>query len=78
MDLHKMELSVEEQETLEWCYAALTDEQAAEIEEEAMAFAAAEIYAPEAAEKLLPLLVEIIVRNAREKGGETRGRSTQS
>jgi hypothetical protein len=70
MDIRNVNMTAEEEETLDWCYANLNEEQAAEIEEEAMAFASAEINAPEAAEKLLPLLVEIMVRNANQQGEE--------
>jgi hypothetical protein len=59
------ELTADEAEQLDWCYASLSEEQAAEIEEEAIEIAAAEINAPEAAKKLLPLLVKLMIRTAR-------------
>jgi hypothetical protein len=70
MDIRNVNMTIEEEETLDWCYSNLTEEQAAEIEEEAVAFASAEINAPEAANKLLPLLVELMIRNANQRDEE--------
>jgi len=71
MDLHNLKATAEEQDLLSWCYANLTEEQAAEVEDEAIEAASVEINAPKAAELLATLLMKIIVRNARQecKGG---------
>jgi hypothetical protein len=67
MEPKHLKITPAERETIDWCCMALDELQLAEIEEEAREIAAVEIHAPEAAAKLLPLLVEIIVRNARER-----------
>lgn len=64
----------EEEQLYEWCHANLEEEQVVEVEEEALEIAMREINAPEAAEKLLELLVSVIVRNAeaRRRGEEAQ------
>jgi hypothetical protein len=60
----KDEITSEESETLDSCYAALTEEQIVECEEEANEIAGAVLGAPKAADDLVRTLVAIIVRNA--------------
>jgi hypothetical protein len=67
IDLKDLIMTDEEEQQLAWCYANLEDIQIAEIEEEALELAMREINAPEAAEKLLELLVKVLVRNAEER-----------
>lgn len=57
----------EEEQLYDWCHANLEEEQVAEVEQEALEVSLREINAPEAAEKLLELLVTVIVRNAEER-----------
>jgi hypothetical protein len=64
MNLANLKMTREERQILEWCYDNLDDEQAAEIEYEAIEFAAKEVNAPEAAAKLISALVPILIRNA--------------
>jgi len=70
MTFGDMRITQREQATLDACYSALDAQQAAEIEEQAFEIAAEEILDVKAAALLLPLLVKIIVRNVRERGGE--------
>jgi hypothetical protein len=65
MNPHEMKITPEEQEQLDWCYTALTEEQIAECEEEAAEIAGAELHQQEAAELLVKLLERMIVRNVR-------------
>jgi hypothetical protein len=67
IDLKNLKMTDEEEQQLAWCYANLEDIQIAEIEEEALEIARPEINGPEAAEKLLELLVAVIVRNAEDR-----------
>jgi len=50
------------------CFA-LTEEQIADCEEEASEIAGATLGAPQAADDLIRTLVQVIVRNAEERGG---------
>jgi len=72
VDLKNLKMTDKEERLFDWCHANLEEEQLAEVEEEALEIAMREINAPEAAEKLLELLVRVIVRNAEEQrcGGE--------
>ena len=72
VDLKNLKMTPEEERLLAWCHANLEEEQLVEVEEEAMGIAMRELNAPEAAEKLLELLVSVIVRNAeaRRRGNE--------
>jgi hypothetical protein len=65
-------MTKEEEDQLAWCYAYLDDSQAKEIEKEALEFAMRTINAPIAAETLLELLVDVLIRNGEEQrcGGE--------
>jgi hypothetical protein len=77
IDLNNLKMTDEEEQQLAWCYANLEDIQSAEIEDEAYQFAMMEINAPIAADKLLELLVNVIVRNAEERSsGKKRARRT--
>ena len=67
IDLKNLTMTDEEKQQLAWCYAYLEDSQAAEIEREALEFAMKQINAPEAAEILLELLVNVLIRNAKEQ-----------
>lgn len=67
VDLKNLKMTDEEEELFDWCHANLEEEQIVEVEEEALEYAMREINAPEAAEKLLELLVSVIVRNAEER-----------
>ncbi len=58
-------IAADEQETIDWCCLALTDEQIAECEAEAAEIAAVELHHEEAYEKLKETLARIIVRNDR-------------
>jgi hypothetical protein len=68
MNFDNLKTTAKEDAILRWCYDNLTDEQAADVEEEAIEIATTEVNAPEAAEDLLRTLVEVIVRNAQEQG----------
>jgi hypothetical protein len=72
--LKNLKMTDEEEQLYEWCHANLEEEQVVEVEEEALEIAMREINAPEAAEKLLELLVSVIVRNAeaRRRGEEAQ------
>ena len=72
VDLKNLKMTDEEERLFDWCHANLEEEQLAEVEAEALDIAMREINAPEAAEKLLDLLVGVIVRNAeaRRRGNE--------
>jgi hypothetical protein len=65
MNPPEMKITLEESETLDWCYAALTEEQIVECEEEAAEIAGAELHQDEAAELLVNLYARMIVRNVR-------------
>ena len=67
IDLKKLKMTDEEQQELAWCYAYLEDSEAKEIEKEALDIAMREINGPEAADKLLELLVDVLLRNAAEQ-----------
>ena len=74
-DLKNLKMTDEEEQLYDWCHANLEEEQVVEVEEEALEIAMREINAPEAAEQLLELLVNVIVRNAearRRCDGETQ------
>jgi hypothetical protein len=75
VDLKNLKMTDEEERLFDWCHANLEDIEIAEIEGEALEFAMREINAPEAAEKLLELLVRVMVRNAEEQrcGGADAG-----
>ena len=51
------------------CIASLDDEQIADCEEEASEIAGAMLNAPLAADDLVRTLVQVIIRNAKERGG---------
>jgi hypothetical protein len=72
VDLKNLKMTDEEERLFDWCHANLEEEQLVEVEEEAMGIAMRELNAPEAADKLLELLVSVIVRNAeaRRRGNE--------
>ena len=72
IDLKNLKMTDEEERLFDWCHATVEEEQLAEVEEEALEIAMREINAPEAAEKLLELLVSVIVRyaEARRRGDE--------
>lgn len=65
MNLHEMKIIPEEEEQLDWCFAALTEEQIADCQEEAAEIAGAELHQEEAAELLVRLYARMIVRNVR-------------
>jgi hypothetical protein len=67
VDLKTLKMTDEEERLFDWCHANLEEEQLAEVEQEALDIAMREINAPQAAEKLLELLVAVIIRNAEEK-----------
>jgi hypothetical protein len=64
VDLKNLKMTDQEERLFDWCHANLEEEQITEVEEEALEIAMREINAPEAADKLLELLVSVIVRNA--------------
>ena len=65
MNPYEMKLTTKEHEQLDWCYAALTEEQIVQCEEEAAEIAGAELHQDEAAELLVKLYARMIVRNVR-------------
>ena len=67
VDLKNLKMTDEEERLFDWCHANLEEEQLAEVEDEALEIAMRELNAPQAAEKLLELLVAVIIRNAEEK-----------
>lgn len=67
VDLKTLKMTDEEERLFDWCHANLEEEQLAEVEGEALEIAMRELNAPQAAEKLLELLVAVIIRNAEEK-----------
>jgi hypothetical protein len=67
IDLKNLKMTDEEEQLYDWCHANLEEEQLVEVEEEALEVAMKEINAPVAADKLLELLVNVIVRNAEER-----------
>ena len=67
IDLKKLKMTDEEKQELAWCYAYLEDSEAKEIEKEALDIAMREINGPEAADKLVELLVDVLLRNAAEQ-----------
>ena len=67
VDLKNLKMTDEEERLFDWCHEILEEEQVVEVEEEALDIAMCEINAPEAAERLLELLVSVIVRNAEAK-----------
>lgn len=67
VDLKTLKMTDEEERLFDWCHANLEEEQLAEVEDEALEIAMRELNAPQAAEKLLELLVAVIIRNAEEK-----------
>jgi glycine cleavage system aminomethyltransferase T len=70
IDLKTLKMTDQEKHQLAWCYAYLEDSEAKEIEKEALDFAMAQINGPEAAEQLLELLVDVLIRNAEEQRRE--------
>lgn len=72
MNPHEMKITPGEQEQLDWCFAALTEEQIADCQEEAAEIAGAELHQEEAAELLVKLYARMIVRSVRaeQTGGE--------
>ena len=72
VDLKNLKMTDDEERLFDWCHASLEEEQIVEVESEALEIAMQRINAPEAAEKLLELLVSVIVRNAeaRRRGDE--------
>lgn len=75
MKPYKMKVTAQEQETLDWCVLALTDEQIAECEAEANEIAAIELHQAEAAELLVRTLAQIQIRNVR---AEMNGKTAES
>jgi HEAT repeat protein len=73
VDLTNLKMTDEEERLFDWCHANLEEEQLAEVEGEALEFAMKEINAPEAAEKLLELLVTVMIRNAEERTYSSKG-----
>jgi len=67
VDLKTLKMTDEEERLYDWCHGNLEEEQIVEVESEAFELAMREINAPEAAEKLLDLLVSVMVRNAEEQ-----------
>lgn len=67
MNLHDIKITPEESNVLDWCHAALNEEQRVQCEEEAMEFAAAELNQDKAAELLVRLYTRLIVRDIRAK-----------
>ena len=65
VDLKNLKMTDEELSLYEWCRSILEEEQIVEVEGEALEIAMRESNAPIAREKLLELLVEVLVRNAR-------------
>jgi hypothetical protein len=65
MNSHPLQMTAKEQETLDWCYLALTEEQMAECEEQAEEIAGIELHQAEAAELLVRTLAGIQIRNVR-------------
>ena len=68
MDFQNLRMTSQELDRLAWCHQNLYEENIEECEAEAMEFAALEVNAPMAYDMLLALLVEVLVRNARENG----------
>ena len=62
VDLKTLKMTDEEERLFDWCHANLEEEQLAEVEGEALEIAMRELNAPQAAEKLLELLVAVIIR----------------
>jgi hypothetical protein len=73
IDLKNLNMTDEEERLFDWCQANLEEEQLVEVEEEALEIAMREINAPIAADKLLELLVNVIVRNAEERSSGNKG-----
>ena len=73
VDLTNLKMTDEEERLFDWCHEILEEEQVVEVEEEALEIAMREINAPEAAEKLLELLVSVIVRNAEDRSSASKG-----
>jgi hypothetical protein len=65
MNPYEMKITLQEQDQLDWCYAALTEEQIVACEEEAAEIAGSELHQDEAAELLVKLYARMIVRNVR-------------
>jgi len=64
VDLKNLKMTDEEEQLYDWCHGNLEEEQIVEVESEALELAMRELNAPEAAEKLLELLVSVMIRNA--------------
>jgi hypothetical protein len=79
MNLHEWTITPEEQEQLDWCYAALDEEQRVQCEEEAMELAGAELNQDnqdQAAKLLVRLYTRLIIRDVRAE--RDRGARRQS
>ena len=73
IDLKHLRMTDDELDLFEWCHQNLDEEQIVEIEDQAIDIADRELNAPEAAEKLLELLVRVIVRNGQENAADSKG-----
>jgi hypothetical protein len=67
MNSQEIKITPEEQEQLDWCFAALTEEQIADCQEEAAETAGTELHQDEAAELLVKLYARIMIRNVQER-----------
>lgn len=72
MNPHEIKITQEEREQIDWCVAALTEEQIYDCQLDAEEIAGAELHQYEAAELLVKLYARMIVRNVRAErnGGE--------
>jgi hypothetical protein len=59
--------TAKEQEVLDWCYRVLDEDQIRECHEQALEMAEPAMYEDEAADLLIPLLVKIMIRHAKQK-----------
>jgi hypothetical protein len=65
MNMHQIDMTPEESETMEWCFAGLTEEQIEDCFTEAAEIAGAELNQDEAAELLVRLYTRLIIRKIR-------------
>ncbi len=65
MHTNTLSTTGEEDDTLQWCCLALTDEQVDQCQEEALEIAGAELHEDAAAELLVRTLARIVIRNVR-------------
>jgi|HubBroStandDraft_4_1064222.scaffolds.fasta_scaffold1156506_2 hypothetical protein len=69
MNLDRLKTTPEQDECIARCFASLDEEEVAACEEEACEIAGAILNAPKAASDLVRTLVQVIIRNAKERGG---------